>query len=271
MAESMKKIKTYQFNNPMETFPGLTIDDLNKYLPAIQTVEDMPMNNESMKDGLYLTKCVDGLRRLPDSSIDLIIATPPKDNWDTTLDSGQGNTLQEYYQWNKAWLNESYRVLKKTGAIYVFCPWQYSGMYQGLLTNLFFVQTRITWKNRNYNDESKTWVNETSDIWFVTKTDEFLFKQSPMGINTVQDLETNEIESNLWIDIPINLDEGAYYPQKLFSRILDASSFKLNWVLNPFSGLGDVGVACKKNGRRFIGFETNKDYLLLSMKRIDNS
>ena len=43
------------------------------------------------------------------------------------------------------------------------------------------------------------------------------------------------------------------------------------WVLNPFSGLGDVGVACKKNGRRFIGFETNKDYLLLSMKRIDNS
>ena len=33
-------------------------------------------------------------------------------------------------------------------------------------------------------------------------------------------------------------------------------------------GFGDVGVACKNNGRRFIGFETNKDYLLLAMKRM---
>ena len=32
---------------------------------------------------------------------------------------------------------------------------------------------------------------------------------------------------------------------------------------------GDVGVSSKKIGRRFIGFETNKDLLLLSMKRID--
>jgi DNA modification methylase len=52
---------------------------------------------------------------------------------------------------------------------------------------------------------------------------------------------------------------------------LDASSFKLNWVLDPFMGIGDAGVACKKNGRRYIGFETNKDHLLLAMKRIDNS
>ena len=32
---------------------------------------------------------------------------------------------------------------------------------------------------------------------------------------------------------------------------------------------GDVGVNAKKIGRRFIGFETNKDLILLSMKRID--
>ena len=148
MAESMKKIKTYQFNNPMETFPGLTIDDLNKYLPAIQTVEDIPMSNESIKEGLYLTKCVDGLKRLPDSSIDLIIATPPKDNWDTTLDSGQGNTLQEYYQWNKAWLNESYRVLKKNRGSICFLSmaifWYVSG----------FINKFIFCSNQNYLEKS---------------------------------------------------------------------------------------------------------------------
>ena len=45
----------------------------------------------------------------------------------------------------------------------------------------------------------------------------------------------------------------------------------LNWILDPFMSIGDVGVACKEKGRRFIGFETNKDNLLLSMKRVENS
>ena len=43
-------LKTYQINNPLETFPGLTIDDLNKYLPAIQTAEDISMAPDNMKE-----------------------------------------------------------------------------------------------------------------------------------------------------------------------------------------------------------------------------
>ena len=54
-------------------------------------------------------------------------------------------------------------------------------------------------------------------------------------------------------------------------KILDASSFKLNWVLDPFMKNGDIGVSCKKAGRRFIGFEANKDLSLMSMKRIDQN
>ena len=47
MPDSSEKIKTYHYNNPMETFPGLSIDDLNRYLPAIQTSEDISMENEN--------------------------------------------------------------------------------------------------------------------------------------------------------------------------------------------------------------------------------
>ena len=66
-------------------------------------------------------------------------------------------------------------------------------------------------------------------------------------------------------------EKNGRYPQKLFSRILESSSFKLNWVLDPFMKTGDVGLASKLGGRRFIGFETNKDHLLLAMKRIDGN
>ena len=41
-------------NDPVESTSGLTINDLNKYLPALQTVDDIIMNADSMKEGLFL-------------------------------------------------------------------------------------------------------------------------------------------------------------------------------------------------------------------------
>ena len=55
---------------------------------------------------------------------------------------------------------------------------------------------------------NKIWANETSDIWFATKTDEFLFKQHPIGVNTIDVPDSNNEESNLWIDIPLNKNDG---------------------------------------------------------------
>ena len=270
MAENREKANSPFFSNPMETFPGLTIDDLNRYLPAVKTVEDIMLGSDKLSEGMFLSKCLDGLKKLPDESIDLIIANPLNQGQDF-FELGNGKTLQDYYQWNYAWLEESRRVLKNTGAVYLFTPWQYSGMYQGLLGNLFYVQSRIVWRDRSNINNTNIWKNETSDIWFVTKSDEFLFKQHTVGINTIDDLNEKQLDSNLWLDIPVNPEVFGKYPQKLFLRILEYSSFKLNWILDPFMGTGDAGVACKNKGRRFIGFETNKDNLLLSMKRVENS
>ncbi len=275
MAETPENTKAPLFTNPLETYPGLTIDHLNKYLPAIRTVEDITLTKENMVEGIFLAKCLEGLKQIPDDSIDLLIATPPDDPWAAIDGSREPMTLQEYYQWNNAWLIESHRVLKNTGAIYVFTPWEYSGMYQGLITNLFKVQSRITWRKKMLNPANKiqTWDNDTSDIWFATKTDDFLFNQTVVGLKSSEDndLVDDVIRSNLWLDIPNLPEENGIIPQKVISRILNASSFKLNWVLDPFMGTGDVGLAAKMSGRRFIGFETNKDHLLLAMKRIDES
>ena len=79
MSDSPQNINSPLFTNPLETFPGLSIDDLNKYLPAIRTVEDMSFSIDRMEEGLFLAKCLDGLKQIPDNSIDLIIADPPED------------------------------------------------------------------------------------------------------------------------------------------------------------------------------------------------
>ena len=41
------------FINPLEASKGLTINDLNKYLPAVQTIKDLKMSKDEMRDGLF--------------------------------------------------------------------------------------------------------------------------------------------------------------------------------------------------------------------------
>ena len=267
------------FANPLEPFEGLSIADLNRYLPAIQTADDIRMSADNMRDGTFLTNGLTGLSKLPDDSIDLIITDPPEDPWRHAQDKGNQLTLQEYYKWNEDWLKEARRVLKITGAIYLLCGWRYSGMFHSLLSNIFIVQTRITWRDDNASDQAKsaTWKNQMSDIWFATKTNEFLFGQESVGTGKLLlRMESKERLPNLWNDI-INIradsdnNKTEHKPEPLINRILDASSFKLNYIVDPFMRSGDVGVIAKSRGRRFIGFDTTQDNLLIAMKRIDQT
>ena len=66
------------FSGPIETVSGLSINDLNKYLPAIQKVEDLYMTSDQMKDGVFHGLGSEGLKKIPDNSIDLIIVEPPE-------------------------------------------------------------------------------------------------------------------------------------------------------------------------------------------------
>ena len=275
MTETHPKSFKPDIIDSLDNQPGLTINDLNRYLPAMQTGEDIQMKKDKLQEGLFFTDGLDGLKKLPDRSIDLIITEPPRDPWLSIDKRGSQMTLQEYYQWNQNWISEAHRILKITGAIYLICDWHSSNMYFGLLSDQFIIQNRITWQNRNAKNKSKTptWKNQSGDIWFVTKSDDFLFNSHAVSLQSdreglIQDRE-KKFQTNFWMDIPKTNDQNSRISNKLYLKLLEASSFKLNWVLDPFMRNGDVGLNSKKLGRRFIGFEANKDLLLLSMKRID--
>ena len=260
------------FSNPLETYPGITIDDLNKYLPAIVTVDDILMTKENMREGLFLGAFIDGIKNIPNQSIDLCIVDPSANTWNNIDENNQQMTLQEYYKWNTIWIKEIFRVLKNTGGIYLLTDWHHSGMYHSLLSESFNIQTRITWKNRKQknNNVNPTWIEKSADIWFATKSNDFLFNQKAVNVKSdKKDFLEKQNDSNIWIDIPKPIDENSRKPIEVFTKIIQASSFKLNWILDPFMATGDIGVASKLSGRRYIGFESDKDRLLLAMKRID--
>ncbi|MFL2501051.1 MAG: DNA-methyltransferase [Candidatus Neomarinimicrobiota bacterium] len=237
----------------------LTVKDLNRYLPAIKTNEDMAFTNK-LHEGLFLADPIDGLANIPDESIDLIITEPTMQPKSNSL-SGNSPTFENYVDWVDGWLEESKRVLTPNGSIYIICPWQSSSMYHSVLEKKFNVQSRITAERKSEQEGLSQWKNTISDIWFATKTNDYIFNQNYIvdGKN-INSPNPEEIKNNLWFHL--DYDE-------IIHRILKGSSFKLNWVLDPFMGIGSVGSVAKKIGRRFIGFESNQDQLLLAMKTIN--
>ncbi len=272
MSDQRQESSNPLFFNPLEPYVGLSISDLNRYLPAIQNADEVNMTADKMQEGIFWGDAVVGLERLPDKAVDLIIADPPKSPWLGMDEAGRTMTLQEYYEWNDRWLKESHRILKETGLLYLLCDWRYSGMYQSLLSNRFHLQTRITWRDPKAPPVGKkgTWHNSMNDIWFASKSEDFLFEKHVTG-GTTPAVESNR--NNFWADIQTGVTPymKGDQPDAILRRILKTSSFKLSWVVDPFVRNGAVGVAAKKMGRRFIGFETNRDQVLMAMKRIDQS
>ncbi|MCB9234848.1 MAG: site-specific DNA-methyltransferase [Bacteroidia bacterium] len=60
----------------------------------------------------------------------------------------------------------------------------------------------------------------------------------------------------------------ATFPPKLIKPIVQASSPKDGYILDPFFGAGTVGVVCKSLNRNYHGIELNKDYINIAAKRI---
>ena len=81
------------FSNPLEPYPGLSVDDLNRYLPAIIKSEEVSMTLDTMKEGMFLGDALEGLKRLPDNSIDVILTAPPVTQWSKIGNQNEKMTL----------------------------------------------------------------------------------------------------------------------------------------------------------------------------------
>ena len=58
-------------------------------------------------------------------------------------------------------------------------------------------------------------------------------------------------------------------PLNFIQKLIRNSSKEKDLVLDPFMGSGTTAVAAIKEKRRYIGFETNKQYYDVALKRIE--
>ncbi|RMF07445.1 MAG: site-specific DNA-methyltransferase [Candidatus Neomarinimicrobiota bacterium] len=248
------------------SFSGLTIDELNRYLPALQTQEDLHPDPAQLSEGIYQAEIRAGLSRLPERTMDLILIHPPENPVEEIRSVQGAATWQDVYEWHRQWLKECQRIVKAEGVVALFCSWQSSGMYQSLLSEYFQVPTRITWRKslRSQTRKAGPFLDQIGDIWLGSLA-------RPLQLEFPED----NPRGNLWADIVdwqgnTETDETDL-PEQVVERLLRLTTTKLDWVLDPFMGRGIAGVVAKKLGRRYIGLGTSQDQCLLAMKRIDQT
>ena len=63
-------------------------------------------------------------------------------------------------------------------------------------------------------------------------------------------------------------EHPAVFPVEIPTRLVRMFSFHGETVLDPFCGIGTTGDACIANGRRFVGYDTNRQYASMARKRL---
>ena len=245
------------------------------------------------------TICADllqALPKLPDEFADLIIIDPP---YNLTKDFNgtkfNARTDQAYEEYLDSWLPQVCAKLKPTGSLYLCGDWKCTAPLQRALEKNLTIMNRITWQREKGRGAKANWKNGMEDIWFAVRDPKNYYfdveavKQKRRVLapyrkdGAPKDWQQTDdgnyrltYPSNFWDDItvpfwsmPENTDHPTQKPEKLYAKLILASSRPGDIVFDPFAGSGTTAVVAKKLGRRWCTVELNQEYALLTAKRLE--
>lgn len=191
-----------------------------------------------------------------------------KGEWDKAIE------VSEKHRFNRAWIKECYRVLKNSGTIWI----------SGTLHNIysigmaleqegFKIINNITWQKTNPppNLACKTFTHSTETIlWARKNLPKIKYK---FNYSLMKELNNNKQMKDVWttsLTKPSEKKQGKHPTQKpleLLERIILASTYENDMILDPFCGSSTTGIAASKLKRKYIGIDNTKEYLDLSIRR----
>lgn len=99
-------------------------------------------------------------------------------------------------------------------------------------------------------------------------------KRAKLGLpheDTIERQEFMESTLDVWKIRPESarkVGHPAPFPVELPARLIRLNTYKGDVVLDPFLGSGSTAVAAAQNGRSFVGFDTDADYVRLAAQRL---
>lgn len=256
---------------------------------------------------IYNMDCIDGLRLLPDNSVDLTVTSPPYDNLRTYQ---EGDEFRWDFEIFKPIARELYRVTKP-GCVVVWVVGD--ATINGDETGTSFKQaqyfkeigfklhdTMIYEKNGSSRPAGKNAKRYSQifeymfvfvkgeirkDITLIADKRNKWAGWAKWGKNTTYDVDGNLVEvkknqpvikeysyrNNIWrYSVSFNDKTGhpAVFPELLAQDHILSWSVEGDLVLDPFMGSGTTAKMAKLNKRNYLGFEKNTEYYEKSIERV---
>ena len=260
----------------------------------IETLETVSRSKDFINKTVN-ANLMDVLPLIPDGFANLIIIDPPY-NLTKDFNGMKFNAMKEdrYEAYLDSWLPLVCKKLSPAGSLYLCGDWKCTSSLQRALEKNLTVINRITWRREKGRGARQNWKNGMEDIWFAVKNsadyyfnvDAVKIKRkviAPYKINgKPKDWDEGEdgnfrltYPSNFWDDISIpfwsmseNTDHPTQKSEKLYAKLILASSRPGDIVFDPFLGSGTASVVAKKLGRNYCGIELNYEYCMFAAKRL---
>ena len=234
--------------------------------------------------------CIEGLKLLDDSSVDLIVTSPPY-NIGIDYDTWEDNMpWQEYLIWCRKWLDECYRVLKDDGRI---CINHYIAFMSSLdkesrfpimdIRSIqedigFHVHKLAVWEDKTLSKNTAwgSWLSASSPN-IMTPYEGILisyknqWKKINKGESTIDKYKFIEGVSGVWKLGTTRSLTKANFPESLPDMCINLLSYKGDCICDPFMGSGTTAVSAINNNRNFIGFEISSNYCEIANERATNT
>ncbi len=235
-------------------------------------------------DKIYC-KSSEVMDEIPDYSVHLMITSPPynvKKEYDKDL------SLQEYRTLLKTVFKETYKKLVTGGRACVnvanlgrkpYIP-LHSYIIEDMLDIGFLMRGEIIWNKASSASPSTAWGSWQSaknpvlrDIheYILIFSKESFSRKREHKKDTITKENFLEWTKSVWTFPAVSarsIGHPAPFSEELPHRLIQLYSFSEDVVLDPFCGSGTTCLAALKDGRHYIGYDVEQEYVKLANQRI---
>ncbi|MFW9999942.1 MAG: DNA-methyltransferase [Candidatus Hodarchaeota archaeon] len=243
---------------------------------------------------LYHGDALDILNQFDSNKFDLIYADPPYflSNDGVTCKSGKmvsvnkgewdkSKGFEEDINFSDSWLKACRRVLNKNGSIWISGTLHiiYKIGYLLEKNGYDIINDIVMYKpNAPPNLSCKYFTHSHEIILWARKSKSslhtFNYDKMKSWNNPKDKLKNKDKQMRSVWSIPLLLKDEKEFgkhptqkPLELLNRIISSSSNEGDSILDPFVGSGTTGIVCNILNRKFIGIDSNEEYLDLAIKR----
>jgi len=248
-------------------------------------------------------KSSESMSEIENESVSLVITSPPYNigiRYGNKHENGRAVeskgvkykdelSEEEYLELLRSVFKECKRVLKKNGSIWINIKNRYKDdviIPPFWLLELFkdmYLKNIIIWNFDWGGSTNKRFAPRYEYVfWFTKDKNEYIFNLDDIKIpalNYRPDRFPSQWKNptDVWYiqmvsgNYPERTNHPAQYPEELIERIIRVASNEEDIVLDPFIGSGTTARVAKDLKRKFIGYDTNLEYIKIAEERLKQS